>query len=127
MNILLIEDDKRISDFVIKGLEENGFTVVLAETGEAARDIVSKNDWDIILMDIKMPVMDGYAAMAYLKASDNRVPVIAVTATAHPEEKIRIMSAGFAAYISKPLDKDLLLQTIRQLTQKESDVMYAGS
>lgn len=59
MNVLLIEDDKRISEFIVKGLEENNFTVHLAETGEIARELIQQDIWDIILMDIMLPGIDG--------------------------------------------------------------------
>ena len=54
MNILLVEDDKRISDFVIKGLQENGFNVHLSENGVDARELLFSTQWDIILMDIML-------------------------------------------------------------------------
>jgi DNA-binding response OmpR family regulator len=59
VNILLVEDDSRISDFIVKGLEENGMHVQLATNGQQVREYIQTIDWDLILMDIMLPDIDG--------------------------------------------------------------------
>ena len=71
--------------------------------------------FDIILMDIQMPVMDGYAALELLKKSGIQSKVIAVTASTQAEEKNKINEAGFTAYAAKPIDKDIFIQTISNI------------
>lgn len=89
MNILLIEDDKRISDFVVKGLEENGFSITLAITGEIAREMVSENEWDIILMDIMLPGIDGIQLTKLIRFK-NHTPILVLSALMMPMTKFQL-------------------------------------
>lgn len=71
MNILLVEDDSRISDFIVKGLKENGMQVQLAASGEEARDLILSADWDLILMDIMLPGIDGIQLTKMIRFKKN--------------------------------------------------------
>lgn len=118
MNILLIEDDKRISDFVIKGLEENGFSVTLAITGEIAREMVSENDWDIILMDIMLPGIDGIQLTKLIRFKKNHTPILVLSALDDADEKVAALDSGADDYLVKPFHFKELISRINALTRR---------
>mgnify|MGYP006197184573 CR=1 FL=1 len=118
MNILLIEDDKRISDFVIKGLEENGFSVTLAITGEIAREMVSENDWDIILMDIMLPGIDGIQLVKLMRFKKNHTPVLMLSALSDTDDKVNALDSGADDYLVKPFHFKELISRINALTRR---------
>lgn len=113
--ILVAEDE--ISNFeLIKALLKNtGSEILHAKDGKEAVDLALSNPVDVILMDIQMPVMSGYDAIALIKKEKPHVPIIAQTAYAMAGEKEEILQAGSDAYLSKPLDKIVLLDTIQML------------
>ena len=118
MNILLIEDDKRISDFVIKGLEENGFSVTLAITGEIAREMVSENDWDIILMDIMLPGIDGIQLTKLIRFKKNHTPILVLSALDDADDKVAALDSGADDYLVKPFHFKELISRINALTRR---------
>jgi osomolarity two-component system sensor histidine kinase NIK1 len=100
-------------------LKQNGFRVTSAENGQKAVDAYLKESFDIVLMDIYMPVMDGLTANRLIKEIDKRdgrgfTPVIALTAHALIGDRERIIGAGLDAHLAKPIDKNFLLQTIQR-------------
>lgn len=118
MNILLIEDDKRISDFVIKGLEENGFSVTLAITGEIARDMISENEWDIILMDIMLPGIDGIQLTKLIRFKKNHTPILVLSALDDADDKVSALDSGADDYLVKPFHFKELISRINALTRR---------
>ena len=118
MNILLIEDDKRISDFVIKGLEENGFSLTLAITGEIAREMVSESDWDIILMDIMLPGIDGIQLTKLIRFKKNHTPILVLSALDDADEKVAALDSGADDYLVKPFHFKELISRINALTRR---------
>lgn len=118
MNILLIEDDKRISDFVIKGLEENGFSVTLAVTGEIAREMISENDWDIILMDIMLPGIDGIQLTKLIRFKKNHTPILVLSALDDADDKVSALDSGADDYLVKPFHFKELISRINALTRR---------
>lgn len=123
---ILIVDDCEDNQFLFSHfLKRKGALVFTSFDGHEGVEKALSEHFDIILMDIQMPVMDGYAALTRLRALGVRVPVLAVTATTSIEEQQRINEAGFAGYISKPLDKELFFQTIFELTQESRKVIHA--
>lgn len=118
MNILLIEDDKRISDFVIKGLEENGFSISLAVTGEIAREMVSENEWDIILMDIMLPGIDGIQLTKLIRFKKNHTPILVLSALDDADNKVSALDSGADDYLVKPFHFKELISRINALTRR---------
>jgi two-component system cell cycle response regulator DivK len=104
--VLLVEDNE-VNRYLARFLlEHGGFEVVTASNGQEALDQARARRPDLILMDIQMPVMDGYAATRALKADPalQAVPVVALTAYAMPHERERALAAGCAGHIEKPID-----------------------
>ena len=118
MSRILIADDEEMNREVLRELlEANGHEVREATDGAGAFESACSEPPNLILMDIRMPQMDGYATLAKLRANPSTagIPVVAVTAFAMGSDRQRTQAAGFDAYVSKPVDFQLLLRTIRQL------------
>ncbi|MCC9043755.1 response regulator transcription factor [Myroides sp. M-43] len=118
MNILLVEDDSRISDFIVKGLEENGMQVELASTGEEARELVLNNDWDLILMDIMLPGIDGIQLTKMIRFKKNYTPILMLSALSETSDKISALDSGADDYLTKPFHFSELLSRINALTRR---------
>jgi CheY-like chemotaxis protein/two-component sensor histidine kinase len=113
VKILIAEDEEISFAYFAKVMSNEHFEILHARNGEEAVDIVEKNpDIDIILMDIKMPRMDGYKARELIKKSHPNIPIIAQTAYAMQDDKHKILNAGFDDYISKPVKREDLLDHV---------------
>jgi signal transduction histidine kinase/DNA-binding response OmpR family regulator len=123
LTILLAEDNRVNQTLAIRLLEKRGHTVVLAETGRAAVEAVQKQAFDLVLMDVQLPEMDGMEATRAIrhreKSSRKHVPIIAMTANAMLGDKERCLQSGMDGYVAKPLSvKDLLgaIETVLKST-----------
>jgi len=116
--ILLAEDDEDNRDLVKFVMKRSGMEIELlvAENGREAVDLAVREVPDLILMDMQMPVMDGYQATQTIKANGatTHIPVIAFTAQAKTEDKARTLSVGCVEHYSKPMDPQELLNVIRK-------------
>ncbi|KFF13894.1 response regulator transcription factor [Chryseobacterium soli] len=118
MNILLVEDDERISKFLVKGLGEAGYQMVLADSGEKARDFINAYDFDIILMDIMLPGMDGMQLTQLIRFKKNYTPILVLSALNSPDDKIKMLDLGADDYLSKPFHFEELISRIKALTRR---------
>ncbi len=113
ITILVAEDDNINFLLIQKMLHQSAHRIIRAKDGlEAVRCCAAQPDIDLVLMDIKMPVMDGYAAFEEIRRTRPELPVIAQTAYASPEDEKKIMQCGFRGYISKPINKEKLFDLI---------------
>lgn len=110
--ILIAEDDNINFLLFEKVMQHTSYTIIRAKDGEEAIQLFQNNAIDLVLMDIKMPKIGGYEALAKIKAIQPKVPVIAQTAYSSSDELEKIKKAGFDAQISKPIDKDKLLEIL---------------
>ncbi len=112
--ILVIEDIELNRDLLVQILEDD-FEVITAEDGAAGLARVETDRPDLIIMDLSLPVIDGWEAIRRLKADEalKRIPVIAVTAHAMQGDEEKARAAGCDDYLTKPIDEDLLLEKIR--------------
>jgi DNA-binding response OmpR family regulator len=120
MNILLVEDNKRISEFVMKGLEESGFFVTLAENGTDARTLFHENDWNLILLDLMLPDIDGYELLQYLRFKKIHTPVLVLSALGNPDDKVKALDYGADDYLAKPFHFKELVARIHALARRAS-------
>ncbi len=118
MRILLVEDDRRISDFVVKGLEENGFSVTLAPSAEIAKDHITAAEWDIILMDIMLPGMDGVQLTRMIRHRRNNTPVLVISALGEADDRVHALDSGADDYLTKPFHFKELISRINALTRR---------
>ena len=113
--ILLVEDNADVRSLTLAMLNSSGASVEVAENGEEAVLKASARKFDVILMDMQMPIKDGYTATKELRVNGNRTPIIAVTAHAMKHEKARCFDAGCTAYLRKPVNKSNLTACINQV------------
>jgi two-component system, sensor histidine kinase and response regulator len=103
----------------VRFLEKRGHTVVLADSGKKALDAWRKQPFDLILMDVQMPEMDGFAATAIIRQEEqlgtNHVPIIAMTAHAMVGDRERCLASGMDDYVSKPISSPDLFATIERV------------
>ncbi len=118
MNILLVEDDYRISDFVVKGLEETGHAVTLASSAEEARHRVADQEWDIILMDIMLPGIDGVQLTKLIRHRRNQTPVLVLSALDGADDRVNALDSGADDYLVKPFHFKELLSRINALVRR---------
>lgn len=115
--ILIVEDDPISQKMVRDALQADGYETEEAESGEAALQKVAEHTPDLILMDIRLPGIDGLETTRRLKADPQTagIPVVAVTAHAMPEDESRIREAGCDAYMPKPLRFSSLMSLVRNI------------
>lgn len=115
--ILLVEDNEMNRDMLSRRLARRGFEVLIAENGERAVAMTGSERPDLVLMDMSLPVIDGWEATRRLKAdpATAAIPVIALTAHAMASDRERAMEAGCDDYDSKPVDLARLLEKIEKL------------
>ena len=115
--VLLVEDNEMNRDMLSRRLERKGFEVVFAQDGSVAVELASSEQPEIILMDMSLPVMDGWEATRRIKAdpATKGIPVIALTAHAMAGDKEKAMEAGCEDYDTKPVDFPRLLGKIESL------------
>ncbi|MBF0400304.1 MAG: response regulator [Magnetococcales bacterium] len=120
--VLLVDDDVRNLFSMTRNLEKKGLKVRMAGNGaEAIQMLEAGQPVDIVLMDIMMPVMDGYEAMRKIRTRDpfNTLPILALTAKAMPEDRKKCLEAGADDYLSKPVDMDRLFEMMRIWIRKK--------
>jgi len=115
IRVLLVEDTPDNQMLVGCYLDLAGAKVSVADHGKEALARVESEDFDVLLMDLQMPIMDGYETTAALRKSGYKKPIIALTAHAMKEERIRCLASGFDDHIMKPVDRGILLKTIAGL------------
>ncbi|MCC2633552.1 MAG: arcB 7 [Ramlibacter sp.] len=113
--VLVVDDGAENRELLSLVLAENGLWVEEAADGQQALDKLAAGSFDLVLMDMQMPVMDGYAATQALRRRGDKVPVVALTAHAMKGYEEDVLQAGCTAYLTKPVDIDILLQQVALL------------
>ena len=118
--VLLAEDNPVNQKVAVRLLEKRGHRVVVVETGKRALEMVNQQSFDVVLMDVQMPVMDGLQATAAIRqremTSGKHIPIVAMTAHAMAGDKERCLQAGMDDYISKPLHVDEFLAIVEHFS-----------
>jgi len=115
--ILVAEDSAANRELITEILELNGYETTIADDGGAAVERLRQRTYDLVLLDIQMPVLDGYQVMEQMRAHNQwaEIPVVALTAYAMQGDREHALRAGFDDYVTKPIDFRLLLTTIERL------------
>lgn len=120
LKILLIEDEKKIADALKSGLQENGFTVNVAYDGNMGYRIFLSQPYDLIILDINLPGINGYTLCKKIRASNENIPVLMLTAMGSMEDKLEGFNTGADDYLVKPFEFKELLARIRALLRRKS-------
>jgi two-component system, OmpR family, copper resistance phosphate regulon response regulator CusR len=131
MRVLLVEDEARVASFIAQGLEGAGFvTDVVGEGYEAIARVDRGQSWDLILLDVGLPDIDGFQVLERLRKVDQTTPVIMLTAHGDVPSRVKGLDLGADDYLPKPFDFDELVARIRaQLRhdrQQQASVLQAG-
>lgn len=118
MRILLVEDESRVAGFIAKGLREQTYAVDVATDGEAALYQANVNQYDLVVLDVQIPVKDGYAVCRELRAGGFRAPILMLTARDAVDDRVAGLDAGADDYLTKPFDFKELLARLRALARR---------
>lgn len=118
MRVLLVEDEPGIAQFVRQGLAEAGYAVDVATDGHSGLDYALAAEYDIILLDIMLPKMDGLQLLRQLRAEKIKIPVLLLTARDAVEDRVQGLDAGADDYLSKPFAFKELLARLRALLRR---------
>jgi two-component system, OmpR family, copper resistance phosphate regulon response regulator CusR len=118
LHILLVEDEKKIADILRKGLGEQQFHVDVAYDGLIGKKMFDAHAFDLIILDINLPGMNGYELCRYIRSRNEKIPVIMLTALDSTDDKVQGFDAGADDYIIKPFDFKELLVRIKALLKR---------
>jgi len=118
--ILIVEDNVLDADMLSRRLERRGYTVIVASDGESGVSLAAEKMPDLVIMDMGLPVLDGWEATRRIKSSalTALIPVVALSAHAMSEDKQRGLDAGCDCYETKPLEFDRLIASVEALLKK---------
>lgn len=120
MKILVIEDEPKVADFIRKGLSESGYETDVAYDGEIGKRQALKNDYDLLLMDVVIPYINGLELCRQIREKKQNLPILMLTALGTTEDKVTGFDAGADDYLVKPFEFRELLARIKALTKRTS-------
>lgn len=116
MRLLLAEDNPVNAELFVAAVTSEGYDVTIAQDGQAAQERALAESFDVIVLDIQMPKLDGWAVCRALRAAGIQQPIVALSAFAMPTDVRRAQDAGFDAYLTKPISPTGLRDNLRRLT-----------
>lgn len=122
MKVLIIEDEKRLADFLKKGLNQESFIVDVSYRGDLGFDLALNEKYDIILLDLMLPGMDGISICKNLREENIQTPILMLTAKSQTEDKITGLNIGADDYLAKPFSFDELLARIKAITRRPQQI-----
>jgi DNA-binding response OmpR family regulator len=120
VHILVVEDDPRIAAFVAKGLEESGYNVTVARDGEEGYLDARYNSYDLVVLDLMLPKLDGIEVARRLRAEKKATPILMLTARDTEKDKIRGLDVGADDYLTKPFSFGEFLARVRALLRRDT-------
>ena len=118
MRLLVVEDEKRMAELLRKGLQEEGYVVAVATDGTTAFEMAQASEFELILLDIMLPGMDGFQVAQRLRQQGNRVPILMLTARDATPDIVQGLDLGADDYLTKPFSFEVLLARIRALLRR---------
>ena len=122
MRVLIVEDEVRLAATLQDLLELNGFTADVCHDGEEGLDNALSSIYDVILLDVMLPKLDGFSVLRRMRAEGNSTPVLMLTAKSETADKVTGLDAGADYYLTKPFEPKELLACIRALTRRQPDM-----
>jgi len=127
MKILVVEDETKVADFIRKGLEENGYSVEVAYDGQMGERLALRNNYDILLLDIVLPLINGYELCKRIREKKPLVPILMLTALGTIDDKLSGFDSGADDYLVKPFEFNELLARIRALMKRSTGILHTPS
>lgn len=121
MNILLVEDETGVANFIMKGLEEEGYSIDLAVDGNEGFSLATKKRYDLIILDIMLPGINGIDLCRQIRQNDVQSPVLMLTARDSVKDKVLGLNSGADDYLTKPFSFDEFLARVRALHRRKPD------
>ncbi|PIU40967.1 MAG: DNA-binding response regulator [Candidatus Omnitrophica bacterium CG07_land_8_20_14_0_80_42_15] len=122
MRILIVEDEKKIAGFIKRGLKDEGHVVDMAHDGEEGHFLASTNDYDLIILDLMLPKMDGITICKKLREAKNPAPILMLTAKDGVKDKVLGLDSGADDYLTKPFAFEEFLARVRNLLKKKGSL-----
>jgi DNA-binding response OmpR family regulator len=122
MNVLLIEDEEKVASFISRGLEEEGYVVEKAYDGRRGLELLGERSYDILLLDLMIPEIDGLQVLKNIRARGINTPVLILTAKSSKEDVVKGLDTGSDDYLTKPFSFDELLARVRALLRRSRKV-----
>jgi DNA-binding response OmpR family regulator len=119
MRILIVEDEVKVANFIKKGLEEEHYAVDTAFDGESALYMSEVNEYDLIVLDLMIPKIDGLEVLRRIRSNKNNVPILVVTAKDTAEDIVKGLDSGSDDYLTKPFEFKVFLARVRALLRRE--------
>jgi DNA-binding response OmpR family regulator len=123
MKILVVEDELKVVEFLKKGLEEQDYEVDIAFDGQMGERLAVKNTYEIILLDVILPYMNGYELCKKIRVKNQKVPIIMLTALGTTDDKLTGFDSGADDYLVKPFEFKELIARIKALTKRTSGII----
>ncbi len=120
MRILLVEDEKKIASFIERGLKEQHYVVDVAYDGQKGSVLASVNEYDLIILDVMLPEMDGFSLCQEIRKKKGGVPILLLTAKSKVSDKVRGLDGGADDYLTKPFEFEELLARVGALLRRKN-------
>ena len=118
-HLLIVEDELRLAEILQKQLQESGFKADVANDGYVGKRMMEKTDYDLVILDINLPLMNGYELCKEIRKRNNKIPIIMLTALGTPDNKLIGFEAGADDYVLKPFDFRELLARINVFLKRK--------
>jgi DNA-binding response OmpR family regulator len=122
VNVLIIEDETKVASFISRGLEEEGYSVDVAYDGKQGLDLLKESIYDVVLLDLMIPEIDGLEVLKRARSWGISTPVLIITAKSSKEDVVKGLDTGSDDYLTKPFSFDELLARIRALLRRSKQV-----
>jgi DNA-binding response OmpR family regulator len=119
MQVLIVEDERRMAELLRRGLEEEGHSAVLAENGRDGLAMAKSHQFDVILLDVMLPGLDGFSVVKKLRAECNQTPILILTARDATSEMVKGLNLGADDYLVKPFSFEVLLARMRAISRRQ--------
>src|SRR6266849_9320990 len=120
MRVLVVEDEKGVASFVKKGLESEHYVVDIAAEGEEARFMAQEFDYDLLILDLNLPGIDGLEVLRQVRVKKSSLPVLVLTARSRVEDRVKGLDRGADDYLTKPFSFSELSARVRALLRRSS-------
>jgi two-component system, OmpR family, copper resistance phosphate regulon response regulator CusR len=120
IRILIVEDEQRLAEILKRHFEDSGFTAEVACDGYIGKELVKKNSYDLIILDINLPLINGYDLCKDIRKTNRTIPIIMLTALGNPDNKLAGFDSGADDYVTKPFDYRELIARINVFLKRSS-------